>query len=123
MRFLSLPERASHEIAVGYGDTEGNVKIEKDKVTFLYKIAPGAMNKSYGINVARLAHLPEVLLKRAKDILKHLENNGTHTSFDVLEVSEEVTPPWQQELEALDPLAMTPMDALKFLYDLKKKMK
>ena len=42
---------------------------EDDKVTFLYKMTNGATNKSYGINVARLAHLPESLLLRAKEIL------------------------------------------------------
>jgi DNA mismatch repair protein MutS len=99
------------------------VSEQKDKVTFLYKVARGAMNKSYGINVARLAHLPEVLLKRAKDILKHLESNGTHTSFEVMEQPTPNDVPWIKELEQLDPLAMTPMEALKFLYELKKKMK
>jgi DNA mismatch repair ATPase MutS len=48
---------------------------EKNNVTFLYKIGDGCVNKSYGINVARLADLPDSLLQRAKVILDHLEDN------------------------------------------------
>ena len=43
------------------------VKEENDKVTFLYKIKEGSAGRSYGINVARLAGLPESVLDRAKD--------------------------------------------------------
>ncbi|HAK05279.1 MAG TPA: DNA mismatch repair protein MutS, partial [Firmicutes bacterium] len=96
---------------------------EKDKVTFLYQVASGAMNKSYGINVARLAHLPPSLLDRAKEILKSLEKNGRPTSNKVMEAEEPINNPWVEELASLDPLTMTPMDALRFLYDFKKKMK
>jgi len=96
---------------------------EADKVTFLYRVAPGAMNKSYGINVARLAQLPDVLLKRAKTILGTLENGETRTSHDVLATPEKRDEAWIAELEALNPLEVTPLEALKFLYELKKKMK
>src|SRR6266478_6390703 len=48
-----------------------------DQIIFLRKIQPGAADKSYGIQVARLAGLPIEILDRAKDILAHLENpNG-----------------------------------------------
>ncbi len=96
---------------------------EQDKVTFLYQVAAGAMNKSYGLNVARLAHLPDRLLERARQILVHLEENGIVTSEDVLKPKPITAEPWRDELDHLDPLAMTPMDALRYLYDLKKKMK
>lgn len=53
------------------------VKEENDKVTFLYKVKKGTAGKSYGINVARLAGLPEVVLERAKEIQKDLESHKT----------------------------------------------
>ena len=96
---------------------------DEDKVTFLYKVAPGAMNKSYGINVARLAHLPDVLLHRAKHILRDLEGGQTRTSHDVMTPPIKRNETWVAELEALNPLEITPLESLKFLYELKKKMK
>jgi DNA mismatch repair protein MutS len=48
-----------------------------EQIIFLRKIIPGGADKSYGIQVARLAGLPNEILSRAKDILSHLENpNG-----------------------------------------------
>ena len=44
-----------------------------DEIIFLHKILPGAADKSYGIQVARLAGLPKVVVERAKSILSHLE--------------------------------------------------
>ncbi len=54
------------------------VKEANNKVTFLYKIQKGAAGKSYGINVARLAGLPELVLNRAKEIQKDLEANKSY---------------------------------------------
>ena len=98
------------------------VSEEEEKVTFLYKVKPGAMNKSYGINVARLAHLPELLLARAKEILKTLEKREIPQSTNVLKTLEVKEEPWINEVRNIDPLTMTPLEALNFLYDLKKKM-
>jgi DNA mismatch repair protein MutS len=48
-----------------------------EQIIFLRKIVPGGADKSYGIQVARLAGLPKEILDRAKEILTHLENpNG-----------------------------------------------
>lgn len=96
---------------------------EDDKVTFLYKVANGAMNKSYGINVARLAHLPDVLLARAKEILVSLESKEIKKNHQVLQPRETHEESWIKEVKQLDPLSMTPLEALNYLYDLKKKMK
>ncbi len=52
------------------------VKEYGDKVIFLRQIIPGAADKSYGIYVAKLAGLPEKVIKRAKEILENLENNA-----------------------------------------------
>ena len=48
-----------------------------DQIIFLRKIVPGTADKSYGIQVARLAGLPSEIIQRAKDILDHLEKNNT----------------------------------------------
>jgi DNA mismatch repair protein MutS len=93
-----------------------------DEITFLYKIQDGAMGKSYGINVARLASLPEELLIRSSEILDSLEENGVQTSSNVLRENVVKVPSWVEEVKKVDPLSMSPMEALNFLYDLKKKM-
>jgi DNA mismatch repair protein MutS len=49
----------------------------KDEIIFLRKIVPGAADKSYGIQVARLAGMPASIVDRAKTILSHLEMNST----------------------------------------------
>ena len=99
---------------------------DNDKVTFLYKMTPGATNKSYGINVARLAHLPDTLLDRAKDILNVKESNGNVVvSSKVIETKKEVKqlPSYVEELNKLNPLEMTPLEALTYLFELQKKVK
>ena len=92
------------------------------EVTFLYKIADGAMGKSYGINVARLAGLPEELLERSSEILDSLEENGVQTSSNVMKENKVKMPSWVEDVKKVDPLAMSPMEALNYLYELKKKM-
>ncbi len=93
------------------------------KITFLYKVKDGAMNKSYGINVARLAHLPDVLLNRATEILETLEKNEVPQSQNVLQEQPKHEEEWIQEIKSLDPLSLSPLDALNYLFALKKKMK
>ena len=65
------------------GVTNLNVAVREwnEQIIFLRKIVPGGADKSYGIQVARLAGLPKQILDRAKDILTHLENpNGATTA-------------------------------------------
>ncbi|MDY5853631.1 MAG: DNA mismatch repair protein MutS, partial [Bacilli bacterium] len=97
---------------------------EKDgNITFLYKVIPGAMNKSYGINVAKLAHLPSDLLERANEILKSLNTNEVVISNTVLTPKETNDEEWIQEMKDINPLSMSPLEALNFLYEIKKKIK
>ena len=100
---------------------------ENDKVTFLYKMVPGATNKSYGINVARLAHLPEALLTRAKEILGAKESQGnvivSSKVISANDVKKVTLPSYVSELEKLNPLEMTPLEALTYLFELQKKVK
>lgn len=96
---------------------------EEDKITFLYRVEEGAMGKSYGINVASLAHLPEDLLHRASEILLELEKSDVSVKSEVMKEKKTELPLWVKEVEKIDPLSMSPLEALNFLYDLKKKMK
>ncbi|MDD4584451.1 MAG: DNA mismatch repair protein MutS, partial [Bacilli bacterium] len=96
---------------------------ENNKVTFLYKIKPGSANKSYGINVARLAHIPNSILDRAKEILEDLENKNqvvNSVKYVVREVIKKSE--IEKEIQELDPLNLTPLEALNYLYNLKKKL-
>ena len=103
--------------------------IEKDgKITFLHKVKNGAVDKSYGIHVASLAHLPESLIKRADEILNIYEHKNikkeTFTQTSLFELTESEIEPKKNEIEEkikeINPLEMTPMEALNFLYELKK---
>ena len=104
---------------------------EEGKITFLHKVKDGAIDKSYGIHVARLASMPEDLLKRADEILKEYEN-GSKTkkeapkiqlSLDFEEENTKKKSELQKKLDSIDPLNMTPLDALNYLYDLKQSIK
>lgn len=99
------------------------VKENDDEITFLYKIKEGTMNKSYGINVARLAKLPNELLSRAKEILHELESKGVPSVGNVLIQNDPVEEEWIKEVKNLDPLSMSPLEALNYLYELKEKIK
>lgn len=99
-----------------------SVSENDNDITFLYKVKEGAMGKSYGINVARLAKLPNELISRADEILLSLEANKVNTNTDVLRKNEVKMPSWVDEVKKIDPLAMSPLEALNFLYDLKRKM-
>ncbi len=107
--------------------------VEEDgKLTFLHKIKLGAIDKSYGLNVASLAHLPNSLIKRAEEILNVYEKEGikekefTQTSLFTLDEEEVKEKDEVNEIEEaikeIDPLNMTPINALNFLYDLKEKI-
>lgn len=95
-----------------------------DDVTFLYKMVLGATNKSYGINVARLAHLPDELLKRAKEILEIKESNGNViVNTNPIKTKEIIKEPeYVNDLKKINPLEMTPLEALTYLFELKRKV-
>ena len=99
---------------------------EDGKITFLHKIKDGSVDKSYGIHVARLAELPNKLIKRADEILKHYETNTNKR--DKKEIVQESlvfdTEPSvvEEEIKKLDLSNMTPIEALNILYKLKEKL-
>lgn len=101
-----------------------DVHEEDEKVTFLYRVIDGKADKSYGINVARLAHLPSSVLDRAKQILDNLELQPNM----VKDLSEPVVIEKEnaehvaiiEQLQQVDVNKMTPMEAMQFLYTLKE---
>ena len=106
--------------------------IEEDgKITFLHKVKTGSVDKSYGIHVASLAKLPSSLINRADDILSVYEKKSrkketfTQTSlFEYAEGDFEIkVNPIGEKLKNINPLEMTPMEALSFLYELNKEVK
>ncbi len=101
---------------------------EDGNITFLHKIEKGSADKSYGIHVARLANLPDSLIKRADSILSIYENRERKREVriqeslpidELIQNESEV----ERELSKINPLEISPMDALSILYQLKEKMK
>jgi len=106
------------------------------KVQFLYELIEQGATQSFGIHVAELAGLPKEVLKRSKEILKELEQNG-HSSVELvdrisfghnqLNLFESAVIPdhlamLEQDLKSLDILNLTPIQALQKLHELKVKI-
>lgn len=123
------------------------VREQGDDIIFLRKIIRGGADKSYGIQVARLAGVPDSVIDRAKEIASWLEetdvtdkakNLQVRTSAKKKEVVREAVPaekqmslfdiysadhPVLKELAGLDVSNMTPIQALNTLYELQKRLK
>ena len=105
-----------------------SAKEENGNITFLHKVQIGSIDKSYGIHVAKLAHLPEELINNANEILQKYEkgekkiqvSNNEQISFDLYEEKKSEV---EEELSKLNPLEMTPIEAINTLYELKQKLK
>ena len=109
------------------------VSEEGGEVTFLYRIVPGGVDKSYGIHVAKLAGLPRPVVHRAREVLDELEESSRAvvTKSSSRKRRKEVAapqlsffgqkPPVLEELEKLDIESLTPLEALTRLYELQKK--
>jgi DNA mismatch repair protein MutS len=100
------------------------VKEWRGEVVFMHEVAAGAAQRSWGVHVARLAGVPEIVAKRAEFLLKAAERNGPVTA--TLPLFENPSAPENTALEddliALDPDKMTPRDAQQFLYELRAKL-
>jgi DNA mismatch repair protein MutS len=139
---LTLFATHYHELTELAGKLEGlrnlhvSVKESGDNVIFLRKVEPGAAERSFGIEVARLAGLPGVVIERAKEILK-LHEKTEHT------VSDELNPPKRgraepslqiqlfepvgyqiaERIRGLDIDNLRPVEALQLLHELKEELK
>lgn len=97
----------------------------KGEVVFLYRILPGVAERSYGVHVARLARLPEDVLREAQRTLDEVENGGAGTipsRGEQLPLFAESEHPLVQELRQLDPDRLTPLEALELLHRLKQRL-
>ena len=116
------------------------VKEWNDEIIFLRKLIEGATNRSYGIQVARLAGIPDDVIKRSKNILFQIENEGHLASVAIGEDNHEKTEDSSKQpvqidlfqsleksivdkLKSLDIARMTPLEALNMLDELQQKTK
>lgn len=97
--------------------------VEKNgTINFTYKIKPGSIDKSYGIHVAKLAHLPRELLETATDLLLEYENQKSNTTAgQLIKVKEYLDHPTIDELKGLDIDNIKPLEALTLLAELQTK--
>lgn len=104
-----------------------NISVDEtnDEIIFLRKIIPGSADKSYGIQVAKLAGLPNDVIDNAKKILNSLENSNGEvavetaaTQMDIFSFEKDAL---IAEIADLDIENITPIQALNYLYGLKKK--
>lgn len=109
------------------------VKEQGDHVVWLHKLVPGGTDRSYGIQVARMAGVPPEVITRAKEVLVGLERNGARASGDLVGKEAEIPTsrrklqltlfeaerhPALEELQSLDVTALTPVEALMKLDEL-----
>ena len=103
------------------------VKEDNNKVTFLYKIKAGSADRSYGINVARLAGLPEAVLDRAANLQKELESKKrvVQQSYQLIEmeIEDPISKDIMEKLSEVDVDDLSPREAWQMLLDLSAKAK
>ncbi len=100
---------------------------ENGNIIFLHKVKDGSVDKSYGINVAKLAGLPDEVIERASNILKVYESKEKKKDI-VIQTTlplnfEDKKSEVEEEIKALDILNMTPIEAISTLSKLKEKIK
>ena len=108
------------------GTVNYNIAVKKrgEEIVFLRKIVPGGADRSYGIEVAKLAGLPDRVIRRAKTVLKELEGEGAAAA--PRQESPQVSLESVREGEALEALrrcqveTLTPMEAMNLLYEWKQ---
>ncbi len=116
-----------------------SIKEEEDDIIFLYKLLEGSADRSYGIQVAKLAGLPQDIINRANDILADLERKSSNkdinlnnilkeseialTSDDTeqLKYKELINAEIIKDLKEINLLKITPIDALNILYKFQKR--
>ena len=116
----TLPGTVNYNIAV---------KTRGEDIIFLRKIVPGGADRSYGIEVAKLAGLPDKVVARARTVLEQLESENGVQYVQPRREKEQVSLDAVQEGEVLDALrrcqpdTLTPIEAMGLLYELKQKLK
>lgn len=127
-----------HELTVMENLLDGvknyNIAVKKrgDDITFLRRIIPGGADDSYGIEVAKLAGLPDWIIKRAKEILKEFTSGKTddketfanispHNNEDDMQLNllDTASNAVTDKLKSVDVNTLTPIEAMNLLYELK----
>ncbi len=123
-----------HELTELEQDVEGvknyNIAVKKrgEDITFLRRIVAGPADDSYGIEVAKLAGLPSSVTRRAHEVLRQLEasapgaNASMQLDFETVHAYQNPEVPSEvvDKLKSVDVETLTPIEALNFLYELKK---
>ena len=110
---------------LGIQNVHASARVDNDHLVFEYLIKKGRSNKSYGVNVAKLAKLPDEVINRANLVLETLEENNVEDRLieekqvQVIEKESEV----EKYLKTIDPMALSPLDALSTLIEIKKLVK
>ncbi len=128
-----------HELTVMENEFEGivnyNIAAKKrgDNITFLRKIVKGSTDDSYGIEVAKLAGIPNDVIKRAKEVLASVEKTAKAISSSdapskerddtLISMDDYIGEQVIEELKAIDINTLSPYEAMSFLFDLKKRLK
>ena len=128
-----------HELTVMEDEIDGivnyNIAAKKrgDSITFLRKIVRGSTDDSYGIEVAKLAGIPNEVIKRAKEVLSSVEKTAKAISTSdkaepevdesIITFDDFVNDQVIEELRAVDINTLSPYEAMSFLFDLKKRLK
>ncbi|MBM6842025.1 DNA mismatch repair protein MutS [[Clostridium] spiroforme] len=132
IKCLTLFSTHYHELTflenknMGIQNVHASAKIYNDQLVFEYLIKKGKSNKSYGVNVAKLAKLPDEVIARANVVLDTLEQNNVedkliaeHNQVKIIVQESEV----EKYLKNIDPMTLSPLDALSTLIELKKLLK
>ena len=120
-----------HELTDIENELEGvrnyNIAVRRrdGEIVFLRKIVPGAADDSYGVEVAKLAGLPERVVRRARELLKKLENGAPVKTVrvaadDQISMTNLENDSLRKRLEQLSVETMTPIEAMNALFELKK---
>lgn len=104
------------------------VKKRGDDITFLRRIVKGGADDSYGIEVAKLAGVPQSIINRAKEILSELESGKSEIKTEKSDESDNMQlslissaqMPIIDKINSVDINTLTPIEAMNLLYELKK---
>ena len=111
------------ETLPGVRNLHVSVKESKDQILFLRKVEPGAADKSYGIEVARLAALPMSVIERAREILAHHEDYVPKNAPVQIRLFEPINHDIADRIRKVKIDELRPIEALQLLSDLQRDLK
>ena len=112
---MSSSDNSIKNVHVSIHEEDGNVK-------FLHKVLEGAIDKSYGINVARLAELPNKVIKSANELLNIYEEGSSREKVKqfTLDLQPEIKDELREYLKIINVLEITPLESLNILNHIKE---